>query len=325
MLKIGIIGTGAIASQFIKEANMNKRVDVVAVTARDYAKTTAFAEKWGIPTVYKTVDALLENTEIEAIYIATLHPTHPYYAIKGLEAGKHVLSEKPAALTVAQIDKITTLAKQKNKLFMEAMTVGFNPLYQEIKGIIKSGKIGTVTHVESMFGRMSAKDHKHTPEQAGGCIYDIGIYNIFLILDLLGPVKKIQLQGKKHRAWDVIGTVQLLAEHQNGGQSYSYMTMDSISTSKAAIIGTEGTIEIGEGWTTPHEYKVSYRDGTFDEVKIEDENWLGYELEAFVELVETGETESKIMPYQMSLEIQKTIESIYSELEIELPTEAILV
>ena len=323
MLRLGIIGTGAIATQFAKEANQNEHIALAGVVARNFEKTQAFAAEHQILKAFDSVETFLADETIDAVYVATLHPTHAAYSKQALLAGKHVLCEKPAAIKPWQIEELMTIAKTQNKLFMEAMTVGFHPLYQEIKKEIASGAIGTVTHDESTFGKMSKKEHKHTAELAGGCIYDIGIYNLYLILDLLGMPTRMQAQVRQHRTWDVPGTVQLLAEHESGAQSYSFMTMDALSTTQANILGTEGTITIPKGWTVPTSYTVETVDGTVREATLPREKWLGYELEAFYQTIQNGQIENPTMTWEKSLQLQQMIDALYSKLDIVVPDEAI--
>ncbi|GBU10832.1 oxidoreductase [Erysipelotrichaceae bacterium] len=325
MIRFGVIGSGAIATQFVKEAMLNETIQIIGVVARNLEKTTVFAKEYEIETVYETVEEMLASTQIDAIYIASLHPTHALYSIMALESGKHVLCEKPCSLTPQQMLKIQEAAIKSGKLFMEAMTIGFHPLYQEMKAKIGDGIIGEITHIESHLGRMSLKEHKHFPNLAGGCIYDIGIYNIFFILDLLGPIQKTKTLGRKHRKWDVIGTVQVLAEHKNGAHSYSYMTMDSLSSGRAVIIGTKGTIEIEPSWSTPHKYTIKFPESEDLVYTYETSCWLGFEIAAFAKLIAQGKVESPMITWERSLEIQETIAQIYADLGIELPEEAILI
>jgi len=324
-LSIGIIGTGAIATQFVQEALQFDGIKLAAVVARDYQKTQQFATKWQIPQAFATVEELLADVSIDAVYIATLHPTHAQYSKQALLANKHVLCEKPAAIKPWQIAELHTIAKQQHKLFMEAITIGFHPLYQEIKNKIQQGEIGTLTHIEVTLGKMSKKEHKHTPELAGGCIYDIGIYNLFLILDFLGMPINMQAQMRKHRQWDVPGTVQMLMQHQRGEQSYNMMTMDACSTTMATFIGTEGTIIIPKSWTLAQQYNIVKPDGEVIEHHHKINSWLGYELLAFHQLILEGKIESDIISHKTSYQLQQIIEQLYECLDLSLPEEAIII
>lgn len=323
-INFGIIGTGRIAQQFLDEVQKNKNINVVGICARNFEKTMDIAKKYNIKTPYESSSEMLKDENIDAIYIATMHPTHFSYTIKSLNAGKHVLCEKPAVLKNDEIEEVINLSKEKKLLFMEAMVVGFNPIYKQIKEIIKNKNIGTIVHVESSFGSRSTKVHKHNPKQAGGALYDIGIYNIFLLTDILGIPVEIDVRARKNR-WGVEGSVTGLFEYEEGISGTFYATMDSISGNSAKIIGTDGMIEIPDNWTVAEKFilkKLGEEDQSF---KITGNKWLGYEMDSFVETILSGEIENEIMTYEKSMNLHKTIDMIkeklgfkYEDLEVEI-------
>ncbi len=312
-VNFGIIGTGAIATQFIKEASKIKGINILGVSARKFEKTKDFAKQYNIPNPCSSSDELLSNQDIDAIYIATFHPTHWVYAIKALEAGKHVLCEKPAALNKETIKKITHLACEKELLFMEAITVGFNPLYQKIKSEINKGSIGRIVHVESSFGRVSKKIHKHNPKQAGGALYDIGIYNIFLMVDLLGVPTEVHTISRDN-PWGVEGSVSCLSKHLNGSTSSFYATMDSLSNESAKIIGTKGVIEIPSSWTIAKKFILKTIDGKVNIFQENNEAWLGHEIKSFRDTLINNNIENSIMSLKKSISLHETIDLIKKDL-----------
>jgi len=323
-INFGIIGTGRIAKQFLDETKKNEKLNIVGICARNFDKTIETAKQYNIDKPYKNSGEMLKDKDIDAIYIATMHPTHFAYTIKALNAGKHVLCEKPAVLKKEELEEVIKLAKEKNLLFMEAMVVGFNPLYKQIKEIIKKGEIGTVVYVESSFGSKSTKVHKHNPKQAGGALYDIGIYNIFLLTDLLGIPNDIEVKARKNK-WNVEGSVTGLLQYNDGITGSFYATMDSISGSSAKIIGLDGMIEIPENWTVAKKIilkKLGEEDKIFE---IPGDKWLGYEMDSFVETILNKKTENETMTYEKSMNLHKTIDMIkeklgfkYENLEIEI-------
>lgn len=323
-INFGIIGSGRIAGQFAEEASKINSINLAGVSARNYDKTKDFADKYSVDRAYSSVDDLLGDSKIDAIYVASFHPTHFPYTMKALEAGKHVLCEKPAVLRREDMEKVVAKAREKNLLFTEAMTVGFNPVYQEIKKEIDRGSIGEVVHVESSYGSVSTKNHKHNPKQAGGALYDIGIYNIFLVTDILGIPVEVSAVSRDNR-WGVEGSVSYLGKHSSGATSSFYATMDSISGELAKIIGTEGIIEIPASWTVAKKFSIKTKDGGIREYEHSEDVWLGYEIEAFASALLEGQTESPVMTYEKSLNLHHTIDVIkeklgftYEEVEVEI-------
>ena len=322
-INFGIIGTGRIAQQFMDEAQKNEKIDIIGVCARNFEKTVEIAKKYKIDKAYESSCEMLKDKNIDAVYIATMHPTHFAYTIKALDAGKHVLCEKPAVLKKEELQEVIKLAKEKKLLFMEAMVVGFNPLYKQMKDLIENGQIGTVVHVESSFGSKSTKVHKHNSKQAGGALYDIGIYNIFLLTDLLGIPTEVDVRARNN-TWGVEGSVTGLFEYQRGVTGSFYATMDSISGNSAKIIGTEGMIEIPDTWTVAKEFILKKLGEENRKFEIKEDKWLGYEMNAFAENLLNGKTENEIMTFEKSLNLHKTIDMVkeklgfkYGNLEVE--------
>ena len=267
-MKVAVIGCGTIANAaHIPSYMNNNKVEIKYFCDIRLERAEKAVEKYGCGVAIKDYKEVLADPEVIAVSVCTPNNVHSQISIDALKAGKHVLCEKPATITPEQLRHVLKSAKDANKLFMEAMTIGLNPMYQAIKKLIAEDVIGEITHVESSMGAMSSKAHKHTPELAGGCIYDIGIYNLFFQYDLLGPVVRMQTQKRMHRTWDVVGTVQLISEHANGGESYAFMTMDALSTGRAAIIGTKGTIELAKGWTMGSSYTITTADGRHETVE----------------------------------------------------------
>ena len=323
-IKFGIIGTGRIAQQFLDEVAKNKNIEVIGISARNFEKTKGVAKEYRIETPYETSTEMLSNPKIDAVYIATMHPTHYLYTLKSLEAGKHVLCEKPAVLKVEELENIIKLAKSKKLLFMEAMIIGFNPIYQEIKKIINNGELGELVHLESSFGSKSTKIHKHNTKQAGGALFDIGIYNIFLSTYILGEPENIKVISRNNK-WGVEGSVTGLFEYKNGVTSTFYATMDSISGNSAKIIGTGGMIEIPDSWSVARKFILKKLGEEDKEITKGNDRWLGYEVEEFVETILAGKIENEIMNYEETRLLHNVMDRVktklgfrYEDLEVEI-------
>jgi len=322
-INFGIIGTGRIAQQFIDEAQKNKKIALVGICARNFEKTVDIAKKYNIDRAFESSSEMLKDKNIDAVYIATMHPTHFAYTMKALNAGKHVLCEKPAVLKKEELEEVIKLAAEKKLLFMEAMVVGFNPLYKQMKKLINNGQIGSLVHIESSFGSKSTKVHKHNPKQAGGALYDIGIYNVFFLTDLLGVPAEIDVRARKNQ-WGVEGSLSALFGYVGGATGSFYATMDSISGNSAKIIGTDGMIEISDSWVVAKKFTLKKLGEEEKSFKIDTDMWLGYEIDSFVETLLTKKVENEIMTYEKSLNLHKTMDMIkeklglkYEGLEIE--------
>ena len=312
-INFGIIGTGRIAQQFLDEVEENETIEVIGICARNFEKTLGIAKKYNIDKPYESSSEMLKDENIDAVYIATMHPTHFAYTMKALNAGKHVLCEKPAVLKKEELEKVIKLAGEKKLLFMEAMVVGFNPLYKQMKEFIEDGQIGEIVHIESSFGSRSTKVHKHNPRQAGGALYDIGIYNIFLLTDLLGIPDEIDVRARKND-WGVEGSVTGLFGYGGGASGSFYATMDSISGNSAKIIGTEGMIEIPDSWTVAKKFVLKKLGEEARNFEIAEDVWLGCEMDSFVETLLSEKIENEIMTYKKSTKLHETIDMVKEKL-----------
>ncbi len=173
-----ILGCGNIANDFARE--MNKMGGKVYSAAnRTYEKAVAFAEKYNIEKVYENIEDIFTDDNVQIVYIATPHNKHIEYILKALENNKHVLCEKAITLNSDELKKAVELAKEKNLILAEAMTIYNMPLYMELEKIINSGKLGKFRLAQVNFGSFKEYDMTNrffNMNLAGGALLDIGVY-----------------------------------------------------------------------------------------------------------------------------------------------------
>ena len=173
-----ILGCGNIANDFARD--MNKMGGkVYSVANRTYEKAVAFARQYGIEKVYENIDELFIDDNVDVVYIATQHNKHIDYILKALENGKHVLCEKAITLNSDELQKAVCLAEKNNLILAEAMTIYNMPLYNELKKIIDSGRLGSFRLAQVNFGSFKEYDMTNrffNMDLAGGALLDIGVY-----------------------------------------------------------------------------------------------------------------------------------------------------
>ena len=188
MLRFGILGAARIApSALVKpaklHAELNGGVEVLAVAARDIAKAQKFAAKHGIAKVHDSYDALLADAEIDAIYNPLPNGLHGQWTIKALEAGKHVLCEKPFTANAEEAELVAKTAAQHPELVvMEAFHWRYHPLAHDLRAIITSGELGEIRHVESSLcvPLPLRNDIRFRFDLAGGSLMDTGCYTVHM-------------------------------------------------------------------------------------------------------------------------------------------------
>lgn len=180
-LKWGIIGAGTIANTFAKGVLESQSGELLAIGSRAQASADEFGDKYNIPRRYASYQALLDDPEVQAVYIATLHPQHAEWAIKAARAKKHILCEKPIGLNHAEAMAIIEAARENDVFLMEAFMYRCHPLIQKLVELVRDKVIGDVRLIRAAFSYSfpSAPDHRARANiHAGGGILDVGCYPI---------------------------------------------------------------------------------------------------------------------------------------------------
>ncbi len=195
-IRWGIVGTGRIARRFAQGLAHVPGVTIASLWSRRAEPAEAFAREYG-GAAYASLDALLASG-IDAVYIATHQDSHAAYAIAALEAGVHVLCEKPATINAVQLDSVLDAARAAQRLFMEAMKPPFYPLYRQLRAQLAADPIGAVGLVRAgcSVPGVPAGHPSLSFEHAGGALLDIGIYEMFLAVDWLGAPLDVQTIGR---------------------------------------------------------------------------------------------------------------------------------
>ncbi len=199
-LRFGILGAARIAPKaLIGPARQVPGVVVAAIAARDPARARRFASRHGIPRVHETYADLVADPDIDALYIPLPNSLHHPWTLRGLEAGKHVLCEKPLAANAAEAAAMAQRAHQSGQLLMEAFHYRYHPLAARMKAIVDSGELGAIRHVEAHFCIPTWRpwDIRYRYDLAGGALMDTGCYCVHLVRFLAGAEPEVV----QARAW----------------------------------------------------------------------------------------------------------------------------
>jgi predicted dehydrogenase len=180
-LNFGIIGTGGIAADFALALEQSSRCKVVNVVGTSPPKARSFQERFRLESHAGSVEELVSDPRVEAIYVASPHPFHAEHAIAGLRAKKAVLCEKPMTLDAASTKRVIDVAREENVFLMEAFMYRCHPLLRELSERLRSGVIGRITHVRADFGFRVPRDPEgrlFNPSLGGGSILDVGGYPV---------------------------------------------------------------------------------------------------------------------------------------------------
>ena len=187
-LRWGILGTGWIARQMTSDLAINGST-VTAVGSRTQEKADAYAAEFGIPPAHGSYEALVADPEVDVIYVATPHPSHVADATLALNAGKHVLLEKPYTINAAEARVVADLASERGLVVLEAMWTRWMPHMIRLREIIAAGTLGDVRTVIVDHNQKLSQDPAHRlqdPALGGGALLDLGIYPVSFAWDVFG-------------------------------------------------------------------------------------------------------------------------------------------
>ena len=255
---IGIIGTGRIAHRFVPEARTMEGVEVIAVYNPRISSASKFAEELQIEYSTDEIQAFLELVDI--VYIASPHESHAEYSRLALDAGKHVLCEKPLCFSKQTAQELYALAEEKKCVLMEAIKTAYCPGFKGILDIVKSGRIGAVVDVEACFTKLSPSNVREIwDDKCGGSFMELGTYSLLPIVKLLGT------ESKKTSFWSLDSKI--------GVDGYTKATIDygkatglakaglaAKSEGQLVIAGTKGYILVPSPWWLTKYIEVHYED-----------------------------------------------------------------
>ena len=245
-IRWGVAGTGGIASSFVADFAKLDDGEIAAVGSRSADSATAFAAERGIERAHGSYEALAADPDIDAIYVAGIQPVHASHTELFLDAGKHVLVEKPIALNVAQVDSMIAAAARNDRFLMEAMWMRFNPAHVEMMRRIEAGAIGEVRRVVGDFSLAIPFDESHRlwdRRKGGGALLDLGIYPFTLAWWVLGPPTRVDATGHVSPT-GVDDEVSLLCSWEGGASATLTTALRLPGTLTARIEGTEGSSEL---------------------------------------------------------------------------------
>lgn len=331
----GIIGTGRISDWVLKGAVQDPRFQAVAICSRSEEKAYSFlAAHPGafIPgaRIYTSVDDMVGDPEVEAVYIGTPNSTHYPYTMAALAAGKHVLCEKPAACNASELRGMIAASRANSCCFMEAMISTLNPNFVAARR--KIAEIGPVRHFSSSFCQYSSKydalrkgvvSNSFNPQMGGGALADIGVYTTFPAVALFGRPQSVKSNlvnfPTAYGDTDVQGTVELGYPGMTAVLSFSKVVdshlpteicgeggnilMDAVHICRRVEFAPHAAPSSGRGPSAGHE--------VLSEGLPMDEYY--YEFKEFMDVIEAGRIESDVNTHEVSLINREIMDEIKSQ------------
>jgi predicted dehydrogenase len=246
VLNWGLLSTARINRALIPPLQVSKRNHLQAVGSRAQASAEAYAKEKNIERAYGSYEALLAAPDIDVIYNPLPNHLHAEWTIKAVQAGKHVLCEKPLALSVDEVDAIREAAQQHGRVVAEAFMYRHHPQTLKVQELVRTGALGTVKLIRGSFSFMLARegDVRLNPEWGGGSIWDVGCYPISYARSVLGeePVEVFGWQATGETGIDETFVGQLRFERDVLMQFDSSFVIPFHSFME--VVGSEGTLNI---------------------------------------------------------------------------------
>jgi predicted dehydrogenase len=316
MLRIGVLGAARIApAALIKPARTSAEASVTAVAARDSARARQFAEKHDIPTVHDSYGDLLADPDIDAVYNPLPNGLHGRWTLSALDAGKHVLCEKPFTANATEAAEVAAAAEASGLVVMEAFHYRYHPLFRRAVQIVQSGELGTIERIETAlsFPLPKFSDIRYDLSLAGGALMDAGCYPVHMARSLGGSAPEVvSAKAKLHRP-DVDRAMQAELRFPEGHTAAITCSMWSSSLLRlsANVYGSEGLLSIVNPLMPQVFHRMTVQAGkNRRNERFDKRASYAYQLDAFVAAVVRGEP--TLTPPADSVANMTVIDAIYT-------------
>ena len=318
-IRWGIVGPGRIAAKVVGDFEHVPGARAVAVGSRSADRAAAFAAEHQLERSYGSYAELVDDDDVDVLYIATPHPQHHLIAVTALEAGKAVLVEKTFTATVAGAQAIIDTARAHEVFAMEAMWTRFQPAIVAIRELIDDGAIGEVRSVTADLGvdqPFNPDDRLFDLLQGGGAMLDLGVYVVSFAQYFLGTPDRVTASGSLAET-GVDLEAGLLLGYEDGRAATLLASIRHYTPGAARIHGTEGWIDVEPRFHHPTTFVLTRR-GQDPQTQTRPVTGGGYahELIEVTECVRAGRTESAVMPLDDTLAVQRILNEACEQLGV---------
>ncbi|MCK8482088.1 Gfo/Idh/MocA family protein [Psychroserpens algicola] len=312
----GIIGLGKIAHKFAQDLSHVPNCKLYAVASRDQLKANRFSKSYGAQIAYSNYEALVEDQNVDAVYIATPHAFHNEHSILCLNHKKAVLCEKPFAMSLSEVDEMIATAKANNVLLMEALWTYYLPHYQFALNHLQQATYGQIKKIEADFGfqpEIDMTSRVFKKSLGGGSLLDIGIYPLFAALSTLGEPVQIESKATFFENGVDSSTLMLLS-YANGVEAHLKSTLVEQTPSEAIFYCDNGIIKINSRFHEPSSVTV-ISEGNEDTYEFDyTTNGYNYEADHFNELIRQNKKESDIMTFDFSKKLITMLDTVRQQI-----------
>lgn len=326
-IRWGILGCGKIARKFASDLKWVEDAELIAVGAREQSTADLFVKEFPAKYAHNSYEALVNNPEVDVIYVATPHGLHHEHVMLCLKHKKAVLCEKAFALNYRQAKEMIDFAKAQNTFIMEAFWTRFLPGYLKMREMLEAGKVGNIKYIHAEFGFYPTPpiaQRMYDPALGGGSLLDIGVYPIFLALDILGKPDQINAFMTPAPS-GVDDQCAIHFQYKNGAIAQLFSSFATNLATGADIAGDKGRVRFTHRFHGPTSHLEFYPTtvDTREGIPFEDAKGNGYEYEArhVNECLHKNLKESPVLTYQKTLLMMEVLDEIRSKAGIHYPVD----
>lgn len=322
-LRIGVLGSGDIATRVSRTLLHVEEVELYAVASRTYEHAKSFGEKFGYTRIYRTYDELLDDPEVDMVYIGLHHTQHYEYAVKCLEKGKPTLLEKPFTINRYQAGTLVQKFKERKIFLCEALWTRFIPMRRRIEEIIAGGIIGEPKMIDvNMMFRICDNPRMTDLDKGGGALLDLGVYALNFASMFFGH--NVEEMTSLAGFWETGADEQeaVLLKYPDHRIAVCKISMVGGGNTRGIIYGTNGSIEVSDVMNLDHVTVYNGKGEVLQEFSGERE-YTGYEYEflACRKALENGELECREMPHDETMFLMEQYDRLRAVWRLDYPCE----
>jgi predicted dehydrogenase len=318
-IRWGIVGPGRIADSVTADFPHVPGAAPVAVASRDRGRAEAFAARHGIGRVHDSYRAILDDPDVDVLYLATPHPMHHATALAAIDAGKALLVEKAFTATVAGAVEVVDRARSAGVFVMEAMWTRFQPVVVAMRELIADGAIGDVRSVQADLGisrPWNPEDRLFSMALGGGAMLDLGVYPISFAQMVLGDPARVTAAGSTFET-GADAEAAVLLEFGDGRTATLLCSLRGELPGSARVFGTDGWIDVLPRFHHPETLVLHRRDAEPETItRARTGGGYAHELVEVTECLRAGRTESAVMPLADTLVVQDVMGQALDQLGV---------
>jgi len=315
-----ILGCGKIARKFVTDLSLLPNANLYAAASRSLDNAKEFAEELGFEKAFGSYQEMVEDPNVDIVYIATPHAKHLEHSMLCLNHKKAVLCEKAFAMNTKEVDKMIETSRSNKTFLMEAFWTIFSAKFLKVMDLAKDKELGQLRFVKSDFmfkADVDPEKRLYNIDLGAGSLLDIGIYPIFRSLMLLGKPASIKTMANM-RSTGVEESISMLFAYENGAMAVLTSSFESSCNNETELCFENGFIKFIR---EPEFPILMEKNGVQEEIQIEKPKGMGYELEAahVMECLDKNLIESPVLPLSTSRDLMEILDRVRKDAGIVFP------